>query len=102
MSRLLGLEKDRQLSSLELIASENYTSKSCMELLGSCLTNKVCADAAALPPLSPPRILLFLLTFAHRSLGVQYSEGLPGARYYGGNQVVDEIENLCIDRSLDV
>lgn len=30
----------------------------------------------------------------------KYSEGLPGARYYGGNEFVDEVENLCISRAL--
>lgn len=30
----------------------------------------------------------------------KYSEGLPGARYYGGNEVIDEIESLCIKRAL--
>jgi len=30
----------------------------------------------------------------------KYSEGYPGARYYGGNEVVDEMENLCIARAL--
>ena len=59
----------RQYSSLELIASENFTSRSVLECLGSCLTNK-------------------------------YSEGYPGARYYGGNQFIDQIENLARDRAL--
>ena len=31
----------------------------------------------------------------------QYAEGLPGARYYGGNQVVDQIESLCQSRALE-
>ena len=31
----------------------------------------------------------------------KYSEGLPGARYYGGNEVVDKVENLCKQRALD-
>ena len=66
---LINKEKYRQKSGLELIASENFTSKAVMECLGSVLTNK-------------------------------YSEGLPGARYYGGNEVIDQIENLCIDRAL--
>lgn len=30
----------------------------------------------------------------------KYSEGMPGARYYGGNEYIDEIENLCKDRAL--
>merc|ERR1712157_313503 len=30
----------------------------------------------------------------------KYSEGQPGARYYGGNQVIDRVENLCKDRAL--
>ncbi|GER42888.1 serine hydroxymethyltransferase [Striga asiatica] len=30
----------------------------------------------------------------------KYSEGMPGARYYGGNQYIDEIENLCRERAL--
>jgi len=66
---LLIKEKQRQVNGIELIASENFTSKSVMECLGSCFTNK-------------------------------YSEGLPGARYYGGNEYVDELENLCRDRAL--
>nr|AGL08226.1 serine hydroxymethyltransferase 4 [Arachis hypogaea] len=30
----------------------------------------------------------------------KYSEGLPGNRYYGGNEYIDEIENLCRSRAL--
>ncbi|CAH9097178.1 unnamed protein product [Cuscuta europaea] len=30
----------------------------------------------------------------------KYSEGMPGARYYGGNQFIDEIETLCCERAL--
>ena len=67
---LIEKEKKRQNESLELIASENKTSESVLECLGSILTNK-------------------------------YSEGLPGKRYYGGNEVIDEIENLCRNRALD-
>jgi len=66
---LIEQEKSRQWRSLELIASENFTSLAVMECLGSALTNK-------------------------------YSEGLPGARYYGGNEVVDEVERMCQSRAL--
>jgi glycine hydroxymethyltransferase len=30
----------------------------------------------------------------------KYSEGYPGQRYYGGNEVIDQVENLCRDRAL--
>lgn len=30
----------------------------------------------------------------------KYSEGLPNARYYGGNEYVDELEVLCQKRAL--
>lgn len=30
----------------------------------------------------------------------KYSEGLPGARYYGGNEHIDELEILCQNRAL--
>lgn len=66
---IIGKEKQRQFSCLELIASENFTSRAVMEVVGSCLTNK-------------------------------YSEGLPGKRYYGGNEFIDEIETLCQRRAL--
>ncbi len=68
---LLAEERQRQRDSIELIASENYTSQAVRACLGSCLTNK-------------------------------YSEGYPGARYYGGNQVIDKIENLCRQRALSL
>lgn len=67
---LIEQEKHRQFHCLELIASENLTSRAVMECLGSALTNK-------------------------------YSEGLPHARYYGGNEIVDQIEDLCRDRALE-
>lgn len=29
----------------------------------------------------------------------KYAEGYPGRRYYGGNQIIDQIENLAIERA---
>ncbi|KAK9449426.1 serine hydroxymethyltransferase [Limtongia smithiae] len=31
----------------------------------------------------------------------KYSEGYPGARYYGGNQHIDQMERLCQQRALE-
>jgi len=30
----------------------------------------------------------------------KYAEGYPGARYYGGNEGIDQLENLCKERAL--
>src|SRR6186713_1015928 len=32
----------------------------------------------------------------------KYAEGLPGRRYYGGRQVVDQVEQLAIDRAKEL
>jgi glycine hydroxymethyltransferase len=63
-------EKKRQADSLCMIASENLTSKSVLDALGSVMSNK-------------------------------YSEGYPGARYYGGNEHIDRVESLCQKRALE-
>ena len=31
----------------------------------------------------------------------KYSEGYPGARYYGGNEFIDQAESLCQRRALE-
>ncbi len=64
---LIEAERNRQNTTLQLIASENFASPAVMEATGTHLTNK-------------------------------YSEGYPGKRYYGGNEVVDQIEDLARDR----
>jgi len=64
---LIEAEEQRQNTSLQLIASENFTSPAVMRATGSVLTNK-------------------------------YSEGYPGKRYYGGNLIVDDIEDIARDR----
>lgn len=33
-------------------------------------------------------------------LSNKYSEGYPGARYYGGNENIDQVESLCQERAL--
>ncbi|KAH8066292.1 glycine hydroxymethyltransferase [Aureococcus anophagefferens] len=36
-----------------------------------------------------------------RCLTNKYAEGLPGKRYYGGNEIIDQIENMCKARALE-
>lgn len=40
-----------------------------------------------------------VVSIASSVLTNKYSEGFPGHRYYGGNQIVDQIEQLAIDRA---
>ena len=64
---LIADEVERQNTTLQLIASENFSSPAVQRATGSVLTNK-------------------------------YSEGYPGKRYYGGNEFVDDIEDLARER----
>lgn len=46
----------------------------------------------------PPPLLFFLPFFPCQVGSVmtnKYSEGYPGARYYGGNEFIDQAERLC-------
>ncbi|KAF2239455.1 glycine hydroxymethyltransferase [Viridothelium virens] len=63
-------EERRQKHFINLIPSENFTSRAVLDALGSVMQNK-------------------------------YSEGYPGARYYGGNEHIDEAERLCQQRALE-
>ncbi len=60
-------EEQRQQATINLIASENYTSAAIREVSASSLTNK-------------------------------YAEGYPGKRYYAGCGIVDQVEQIAIDR----
>lgn len=66
--RLIDREIERQNTTIQLIASENFTSPNVLRATGSVLTNK-------------------------------YSEGYPGKRYYGGNEVIDEVEDVARERA---
>ncbi len=68
---ILRREEERQNTTLQLIASENFASRAVMAATGSVLTNK-------------------------------YSEGYPGKRYYGGNRIVDEAEDLARRRACEL
>ncbi len=65
---LIDREVERQNTTVQLIASENFTSPAVLRATGSVLTNK-------------------------------YSEGYPGKRYYGGNEVIDQVESLAVERA---
>jgi glycine hydroxymethyltransferase len=68
---LIDREVEREATTIQLIASENFTSPAVLEASGSVLTNK-------------------------------YSEGYPGKRYYGGNAVIDEVEELARTRAKEL
>jgi glycine hydroxymethyltransferase len=67
LATILKSELSRQRTTLQLIASENFTSPAVMAATASVLTNK-------------------------------YAEGYPSKRYYGGNTIVDEAEDLARQR----
>ena len=55
-----------------------------------------CIELIASENLTSPQVMECLGS----CLTNKYSEGLPGKRYYGGNEYIDKIENLCIQRAL--
>src|SRR5262245_50230602 len=71
LADIIHREVERQNTTVQLIASENFTSPAVLEAQGSVLTNK-------------------------------YSEGYPRKRYYGGNFVVDEVEELACRRATEL
>ncbi|HZU73744.1 MAG TPA: serine hydroxymethyltransferase, partial [Acidimicrobiales bacterium] len=71
LAAIVRREEERQNTTIQLIASENFTSPAVLAATGSVLTNK-------------------------------YSEGYPGRRYYGGNQVIDEAEELSRQRAVQL
>jgi glycine hydroxymethyltransferase len=75
--------KDKQIK--KLIEQEEKRSKSVVNLIAS--ENFVSKDVLA--------ALGSVLTN-------KYSEGYSGARFYAGNEIIDQIENLAIERALKV
>lgn len=73
--------KDTQIK--KLIDAEKKRQKSVINLIAS--ENVVSSD---------------VLEALGSELTNKYAEGYPRARYYGGNQVVDKIEELCKERAL--
>ena len=74
----IAQEEQRQQTTVELIASENFVSADVLRAVGSCLTNKYSEGYPA-----------------RRALGNQ-------GRYYGGCAVVDQLEEYCIARWKEV
>ena len=73
--------KDTQI--YKLISAEKKRQKKVINLIAS--ENFVSSD---------------VLTALGSELTNKYAEGYPGHRYYGGNEVIDKIENLCRERAL--
>jgi len=73
--------KDKQIE--KLIKEEEKRQKSVVNLIAS--ENIVSDD---------------VLKALGSKLTNKYAEGYPGRRYYGGNQVIDKVENLAIARAL--
>eukprot|EP00835_Amoeboradix_gromovi_P006089 NODE_657_length_5459_cov_0.322761.p1 type:complete len:370 gc:universal NODE_657_length_5459_cov_0.322761:951-2060(+) len=76
--------KDSDPVLFDLIKQEEYRQFSCLELIASeNFTSQAVLEANG------------------SCLTNKYSEGLPNQRYYGGNEFIDQIEELCINRALD-
>ncbi len=72
---------DKQVE--KLIKAEDKRQKSVINLIAS--ENYVSKD---------------ILDALGSTLTNKYAEGYPRRRYYGGNEIIDQVEQLCIDRAL--
>lgn len=80
MSTLIETQHDTQV--FDLIAQEKNRQESGIELIAS-------------ENFTSPQVM----KATGSVLTNKYAEGLPGKRYYGGCEIVDEIEQLAIDRA---
>ena len=90
--KLINEEKKRQREGLELIPSENYVSKEVLEAMGSVLTNKYSEGYPSFDGISYDG----RKAWNEKRLS---TEILPNHRYYGGQDNVDRIERLAIERA---
>jgi glycine hydroxymethyltransferase len=82
---IAATETTRDTQIFDLIAKEQHRQESGIELIASeNFTSPAVMEAAG------------------SVLTNKYAEGLPGKRYYGGCEVVDEIEQIAIDRVKDL
>ena len=88
VQNIIDKETWRQFTGLELIASE--VCAHCIIYL-VCFHQLLCKNLTSLATMEANGSILTN----------KYSEGLPGARYYGGNEYIDELENLCRKRALE-
>ncbi|HNX00001.1 MAG TPA: serine hydroxymethyltransferase, partial [Candidatus Cloacimonadota bacterium] len=78
-------ELKREVENLELIASENFTSRAVLEAQGSVLTNKYAEG--------------YPYRWSKKTGKINYD--LYG-RYYGGCKYIDEVERLAIERAKEL
>lgn len=94
---LIDAEKRRQSEGLELIPSENYVSAAVLEAMGSVFTNKYSEgypyfDGIGCGRADDP-------DFTEWTEDQIAEQILPNYRYYGGQENVDRVERLAIDRA---
>jgi len=79
LAKLIVEESRRQSDTVKLIASENYASQAVLDAMACSVE--------------------FGGAVWHNHLNDKYAEGYPGHRHYGGCEVVDQVEQLAIDRA---
>ena len=88
---LINEEKKRQKEGLELIPSENYVSKNVLAAAGSVLTNKYSEGYPSFEGIGKDGEFWPEEKVAEEKLG--------NSRYYGGQENIDRIERLAIERA---
>ncbi len=85
---------------LELVMSERYPHlKATDPEIYNLILKQTAYESSTLKMIASENYASFsVLEATGSSLTNKYAEGYPAARYYEGNEVIDEVETLCINR----
>lgn len=96
------LDTDPEVAKIMVRPSQDYGARETINLTMYLQTNEIQRQRESIILIASENVTSRAVFDALGSpMSNKYSEGLPGARYYGGNEHIDQIELLCQKRALE-